>query len=75
MDYFNNNFTLGSKKYFRKALKLELEPEEIKKDGDRKMETEIKEEKITVPIKRDGERRGKDWRIRRRERRQNREKE
>ena len=39
------------------------------------METEIKEEKITVQIKRDGERRGKDWRIRRRERRQNREKE
>lgn len=32
MEYFNNNFTLGSKRYFRKALQLELEPEEIKKD-------------------------------------------
>ena len=31
MDCFNNNFTLGSKKYFRKAIKLELDPEEIKK--------------------------------------------
>ena len=41
-----------------------------KEDGDKN-----KRKKITVPIKRDGERRGKDWRIRRRERRQNREKE
>ena len=32
MEYFNNNFTLGSKRYFRKALQLELEPEEIRKD-------------------------------------------
>lgn len=40
MDYFNNNFTLGSKKYFRKALKLELEPEEIRKDEQLKKELE-----------------------------------
>ena len=31
MEYLNNNLTLESKKYFRKALKLELDPEEIKK--------------------------------------------
>ena len=41
-----------------------------KEDGDKN-----KRKQISVPIKRDGERRGKDWRIRRRERRQNREKE
>ena len=41
MDYFNSNFTLGSKKYFRKALKLELEPEEIRKDEELKKQLEI----------------------------------
>ena len=40
MDYFNNNFTLGSKKYFRKALKLELEPEDIRKDEQLKKKLE-----------------------------------
>ena len=40
MDYFNNNFTLGCKKYFRKALKLELEPEEIRKDEELKKQLE-----------------------------------
>ena len=40
MDYFNNNFTFGYKKHFRKALKLELEPEEIRKDEELKKQLE-----------------------------------
>ena len=41
MDCFNNNITLGSKKYFRKALKLEPDPEEINKDKELKKQLGI----------------------------------